>query len=87
MDAPSQPSPSESPTAVSPIAAVGYQARPPGTPRKQRQNHLRGKLVVLSLIGLGLFLGLVALPFRKLTPKRRATQPAVAPATGPTSKP
>lgn len=87
MDSQSQPTPADSPAAAGPAEPLGYQPRAPGAPGKRRQDHLRGKLVVLSLIGLGLLLGLIALPFRKLTPKRPVTQPAVSPATVPTSRP
>lgn len=66
---------------------MSYEAKRLPTPKNQRRDHLSGKLVVVSMIFLGLALGLVALPFRKLMPRPPATQPVTAPSSGPMSRP
>jgi hypothetical protein len=53
---------------------MATRARAPGG------GHRSGKLVVLAMIVLGVFLGIFALRFRTLMPKTPATQPAPVPA-------
>lgn len=78
---------SNAPAADAPTRPLPDEPRPTPTPAKARRDHVRGKLVVLSLIGLGLLLGLVALPFRKLTPRKPVTQPVAVPSGNPVSRP
>ncbi len=69
------------------LSSLGYESSRMDRLPNRGGGHLRGKLVVLSLILGGILLGVIALPLRVLMPRRPATQPITAPVTGPSSRP
>ena len=62
---------------------VRHQPRAAPTRGNRGGGHLRGKLVVMALILLGIALGVVGLQYRVLMPRKAATQPTAPPPVRP----